>query len=568
MVLRNLKLFDDVDIELGSPVVFIGPNNSGKTTALQALALWDVGVKRWSEKRGASKAVKGPGVTINRRDLLAVPVPDTNLLWHNRHVRDLRRDSDAKPQTQNIRVEIIVEGVDYGASWRCGMEFDYANAESFYCRPLRLPGTAERMPVPKEAANLRVAFLPPMSGLASNETKLDLGAVNVLLGEGRTAEVLRNLCYQVTQRTSGAAEWDTIVRRIKDLFGGTLEPPVYLAERGEIAMAYRDSQGTSLDLSASGRGLQQTLLLLTHMAINPGSVLLLDEPDAHLEILRQRQTYQLLSDQAREHGSQVIIASHSEVVLNEAAERDMVIAFLGRPHRIDNRPAQVLKSLKEIGFDQYYQASQTGWVLYLEGSTDLAILQAFARLLKHPAENALARPFVCYVANNPKKAEDHFYGLREAAPGLKGYALYDRDVPRADPGQPLTRHCWGRREIESYFCTKEVLLKWARQEAAARFGPLMSEVWVGPMEESIAQLEAALQTLGKGSPWSPDTKVSDDFLEPLFDTFFQKVQLPNLMRKTNWHVLAVLAAPSELDAEVVQVLGGIADTAERSAPAM
>jgi len=65
MVLRNFKLFEEVDIELGSPVVFVGPNNSGKTTVLQALALWDVGVKRWSEKRGASKAVMRPGVTIN-----------------------------------------------------------------------------------------------------------------------------------------------------------------------------------------------------------------------------------------------------------------------------------------------------------------------------------------------------------------------------------------------------------------------------------------------------------------------------------------------------------------------
>ena len=53
------------------------------------------------------------------------------------------------------------------------------------------------MPVPDEAEKLSVAFLPPMSGLASNETRLDQGAINVRIGEGRTAEVLRNLCYQV-----------------------------------------------------------------------------------------------------------------------------------------------------------------------------------------------------------------------------------------------------------------------------------------------------------------------------------------------------------------------------------
>lgn len=49
LTVRNFKRFDDVAVELGSPVVFIGPNNSGKTTALQVLALWDVGLCCWSE---------------------------------------------------------------------------------------------------------------------------------------------------------------------------------------------------------------------------------------------------------------------------------------------------------------------------------------------------------------------------------------------------------------------------------------------------------------------------------------------------------------------------------------
>ena len=55
-------------------------------------------------------------------------------------------------------------------------------------------------------------------------------------------------------------------------------------------MTYREQQ-VRLDLSSAGRGLQQTLLLLAYMYSNPGAVLLLDEPDAHLEILRQRQIY-------------------------------------------------------------------------------------------------------------------------------------------------------------------------------------------------------------------------------------------------------------------------------------
>ena len=77
LTIRNFKRFEDVEIELDNPVVFIGPNNSGKTSAMQALALWDTGLKRWNEKR-LGKAVSGKrrrGAAVNRRDIPAGPVP-------------------------------------------------------------------------------------------------------------------------------------------------------------------------------------------------------------------------------------------------------------------------------------------------------------------------------------------------------------------------------------------------------------------------------------------------------------------------------------------------------------
>ena len=265
--ITNFKLFDHVEFELGDRVVLIGPNNAGKTSALQALALWDLGLKRWLEKRGAGDVpTQRSGVTINRRDLVAVPVPAANLLWYDLHVRS-RRDKT----TKNMLVEIVVEGPD----WRCGLEFDYANEEFFYCRPLRQPD-GHRMTVPGSAGSVRMAYLPPMSGLAVNEIRLDPGAINVRLGEGRTAEVLRNVCYSILESEGGPTKWKKVVDHIASLFDSELESPRYIAERGEITMAYRTRDGVRLDLSASGRGQQQTLLLLAHMAANPGSVLLLD----------------------------------------------------------------------------------------------------------------------------------------------------------------------------------------------------------------------------------------------------------------------------------------------------
>ena len=572
LVARNFKRFGEVEIELGNPVVFIGPNNSGKTSAMQALALWDIGLKRWNEKRsGRSTPEKRPGVTVNRRDLVAIPIPDANLLWRGMHVRDVRK-IEGRQTTSNVRIDLVVEGVTRDKHWTCGLEFDYANEESFYCRPLRLAeGKApDRMPVPAAAADTRIAFLPPMSGLAATETRLDQGAVNVRIGEGRTAEVLRNLCFRIHEQEPG--RWPALVKQVRSLFGSEIRPPRYVAERGEIAMTYQE-RGATLDLSSSGRGLQQTLLLLAYMYANPGAVLLLDEPDAHLEILRQRQIYRLLTEVAAASGSQVIAASHSEVLLNEAAGRDVVVAFVGPPHRIDDRGSQVLKALREIGFDHYYQAEQTGWVVYLEGSTDLANLLALARRLGYErALRALERPFVHYVGNQPATVQNHYHGLREALPGLLGVALFDRLETEPRNIAPVECLMWTRREIENYFCSRTTLEAYAVASAPdGAAGPLFAAEEAGrrldAMRKTIDEIESALKTLGKGSPWSADIKASDDFLTPLFEEYFGKLGLPNLMAKKNFYELADYVPEDEIDPEIGDKLDAIASVAERATPA-
>ncbi len=571
LTIRNFKRFDEVEVELGNPVVFIGPNNSGKTSAMQALALWDIGLKRWNEKHADKTAPeKRPGVTVNRRDLFSIPHPSANQLWHGLHVRDVR-NIEGRTQTRNVRIDLIVEGVNNDKCWKCGLEFDFANAESFYCRPLRLSGGKhpERMAVPPEAKSVRIAFLPPMSGLAATETRLDQGAVNVRVGEGRTAEVLRNLCYSILEQDPN--QWQTLVSQIENLFGASLEEPRYIEARGEITLGYRE-RGATLDLSSSGRGLQQTLLILAYMRANPGSVILLDEPDAHLEILRQRQIYHMISEAAQDSGSQIIAASHSEVLLNEAAGRDMVIAFVGKPHQLGSRSSQLRKALAEIGYDQYYQAEQTGWILYLEGSTDLAILRAFAnRLDNERAKRALERPFVHYVINQPAQAEHHFFGLREALPNLKGISIFDR-LENEPAENPFLRHMfWKRREIENHLCTERTLEAYASLsssefETMPLFAASEANRRLAAMRESIAEVSQAMKTLGKGSPWDANVKASDDFLTPLFKSYFDKLEIPNLMLKKNFYELAVCVPENEIDPEIGEKLDAIVQVAESAEP--
>lgn len=567
--MRNFKRFSEAVVDLGQSVVLIGPNNMGKTTALQALALWDAGLRAWVSEYGTAGKIpkKRPGVTINRKELMALPIPSANLLWKNLHTRETTR-TNGKQRTDNVLIEIVVHGLSDGKEWNCGFEFYYANEESFYCRALHI-GTGEdteSMPVPEPAVSHHIAYLPPMSGLSDQEFVKQPGEIGVLIGQGQTAQVLRNLCQNVNS-TAGAS-WQHVVEHIQTLFGVELRAPVLNPVRSEITLAYKDASGNELDISCSGRGLQQTLLLLAYLYANPQSALLLDEPDAHLEILRQRQIFNLLTDVAESQGSQIIAASHSEVVLNEAANRGRVVAFVGRPHTINDRGSQLLKALTELGFDQYYQAEQKGWVLYLENTTDLDILRMFAESLGHPAREHLAAPFLHPVAtNSPQKARAHFFGLREAKGDLVGVAIFDRIEGELQSGTPLVETMWRKREIENYFCREDVLLAYAISEVSADlFGHAACQQRLDAMKAAIVEVTAALSTLGKPGPWTDDIKATDDFLDPLFKTFSAKLGVPLVLRKNEYFKLAKFLTRAGVHPEITEKLDAIATVAAQARP--
>ena len=91
--IENFKAFGGrLHIDLGHPAVLIGPNNAGKTSIIQALALWSRGVKAWYEKKGephqtGKKGRERISAGMNRLNILDVPVLETRMFWNGTRVR-------------------------------------------------------------------------------------------------------------------------------------------------------------------------------------------------------------------------------------------------------------------------------------------------------------------------------------------------------------------------------------------------------------------------------------------------------------------------------------------------
>ncbi|MCC5840002.1 MAG: AAA family ATPase [Opitutales bacterium] len=565
--IQNFKRFGDRQrLELDHPAVLIGPNNCGKTSAIQAVALWSQAVKTWYDARRDSTAKERPSVSLNRLNIVAVPVQRTRFFWHNSRIQGTPL--------------LLTAGVEFKGEVRpLTMKFIHRGDEVIYCSPDD-SGMAS-LDLVEHAASINVELLYPMSGLETEEPILQPGRIDVLLGQGQTAQVLRNLCLMVWK--SSSKDWKRVVFLMKRLFHVELGTPQETS-RGGIELHYRQpGVKDALDVALSGRGFQQMLLIFAYLFSHKRSVLLVDEPDAHLEILRQKQVYVLLRDIATENLSQVVIVTHSEVILDEALDTNLTLLIEGTADNLA-RKSDIRNSLKHFGAAHYVKARARGYVFYVEGGTDIDMLRALAEKIDHPLKDEWdERINSFYVQNNyPETTADselerveggfgvtphkHFHGLRELLPNLKGLAILDNDGrgrANAENGALKVLY-WQRYEAENYFITPDLLRRYALaqyqgMELFDSFGPQINEVLDQLTLEQVFGGNLADFKTWKESPpdaarivWEAKTerlKLST-FAEAFFRNLATKVQDQMLLRKGELHRLITMTDAKTISDEV------------------
>jgi hypothetical protein len=88
------------------------------------------------------------------------------------------------------------------------------------------------------------------------------------------------------------------------------------------------------------------------------------------------------------------------------------------------------------------------------------------------------------------------------------------------------------------------------------------------MQECIADLVPPVALRNRNDRWWSEVKASDEFLDRLFDTFFKKLGLQNVMRKNDYYILADLVPEQLIDPEVRQKLDTIVEVAQGANPAL
>lgn len=574
--IEKFKTFDEmVRIELGHPAVLIGPNNAGKTSVIQALALWSRGIKAWYEKKGQARQKVGRerlSAGINRLNIFELPVADTRHLWKNTRVN---KNNAAIPFSISV-------GINVGGEIKpCKLVFTRRDAETIYCKPES--DIVDDDQLLEYASKLKFNLLYPMSGIDAQETLLPEGRINVLMGQGQTAQVLRNLAFMINE--ANPEDWSRIQKLLKQLFMVDLKAPVFNEVVGSLELSYREAGiDSDLDISMSGRGLQQMLLILTYLYSHKDSVLLVDEPDAHLEILRQKQVYEILKEIAAENGCQVVIATHSEVILDDAIDTNLTLLIGGSS--VDMATQSDMKTaLRSIGIEHYYKAKIHPRILYLEGSTDVEILKAFAKKLNHEAWSVLSGKLNCYYTQDVYPENDldgkldrasglfgnykqHFHTLRRFVGDFSGIAIFDSDGRNCKDfsDDQLSVCYWKNYELENYFITPDLLIRYVDEVfelEGALFKSANHDSFISVLNDclledifdgDVAQLnefQSASRNLKR--TLLKTTKMSS-FAQKVFELYSEIQNQPVLMNKGEFYQLIQYVDADDIPIEVSEKL--------------
>ena len=559
--IRGFKRFREVEFRLPGHVVLAGPNNTGKTTMLQAVASWAAALRRWREVNGSDLRWEHRGVPkgkhradvvprplpyrrapIARQAFSAVPLRNFDLLWRDRRYE------------RGSRIEIELQ---HDAGWSAAMEFIADSTEQIYVRPsAKVPSETLR------TLDLHVVFVPPMTGLGIDEPVFQPAKIEQLLGLGRPGEVVRNL---LSEAHGNHCAWNALQASIKKLFDYELLPPD--ASGAHIRAEYRTAANRRpLDVASAGSGFQQVLMLLTFLNTRENAVVLLDEPDAHLHVILQDAIYHELRTVAARQHSQLIVATHSEVIMNTVEPRELCIA-LDEPRMIADTQecTRLISSLRVLSNADVMQALGARGILYVEDYTDIDILRAWAAVLGHRASRLLTaelmwKPVVFQVqegglAGRGIKARDHFDALQLVREGLPGLELRDGDarpeVPDTDiTGTGLQRIRWRRYEFESYLVHPDALVRFVESvvgsDVAAPHVADMLTLWRDELPPAVVR-----KPLGDHE-YLNVTKARTRLLSPLLE----EAGLHGLPY-TRYHEIAALMYSEEIHPEVVEKLDAI-----------
>jgi ABC-type cobalamin/Fe3+-siderophores transport system ATPase subunit len=445
--IENFKRFESLDVELTSMDCLVGANNSGKTTLLQALALFDFCVHHCLARKNGEVQLRRR--TISPEDFYVLPVTNPMDIWHERRTM-------AEGKQRRVRITVQFDSGDVVAATvkldfnRFGVAIE--TSEDSQEALLRL-------------LDLRIAYLPVFSMFLPREERRLSAAIEDELVRGRVHSVIRNLLLELKKQERN----QDLTKVLRRSFPSLKDMEIQFDEVTDryITVTYKEAdRPKDFDIFSAGSGFQQFLYLFGFILLRQPTVIMLDEPDVHLHGSLQAVLLEELKRLVAQE-KQVLFATHSRELITRVSPESILSLDDGATRlRIAFDVYDTLDRLGSLDPTQLAMIQAYRRVVIVEDRSDRDLLSIFCAKSLGPEvwQQVERRVAFCYSKGNPWKQHD-IARLRKmlqqviavSGPALEIFVIADRDyhpdraaLLNSLPSENVRWHIWERVEIENY----------------------------------------------------------------------------------------------------------------------
>jgi energy-coupling factor transporter ATP-binding protein EcfA2 len=477
ITIRRFKLLQDVSLRLDYSNVFVGGNNSGKSSILQALHF---AVSVAQSARLATDAIWQNDTfraTFRPEQLIYTPTTEFRSLGFNRALRE-RRDT---------WIEVEIQQID---DTRCGIAIGPARNGNI---ALLMEGQTlgERV---QDISRPYTVYAPGLAGIAREETLLSQGVVRRFVARGDANLVLRNVLLWLFRHGG----WEQFVNDLKELFPQIRLRIDFTEITDEHIRASFDlsNLGINLPLESAGTGVLQAIQVLAYITLFKPRLLLLDEPDSHMHPNNQAALCKLLLHLARERDFQVMIATHSRHVFS--ATRDTVpITWVSAGTIVEGVTTESTARLLEIGaLDSLdFLGNPNLRCVVLTEDTDTTMLKSLLRASGFDLGQTLIAPYNGCTKIDAVIVVSQL--LRDKAPNLRLVVHRDRDYMSPDESTTYTTRLAANgcsvfltdfSDVEGYFLNRDHIHNLYPQITMERAGELIEQATALTRDASITDI--------------------------------------------------------------------------------
>ena len=504
--LTNFKPFRDFTIDFSKRDVLVGPNNAGKSSAIQALRIIDLAARQYKRRRATTF------------DIDAARIP-----FSMRNARNL-----SAPEDEPTEIEC---SFDSGASVLIQIT-----------HPAAVTATIDAWVGDDDL----ISFMPPVGPVEDSERPLQRATVRDGANTHLAPRHFRNLWHHFPEQMNDfaaqlAQTWPGITLPLD-------EPnPEQSPGDGNLYMFYEEDR-SQREIAWAGSGLQIWMQILTFLVKNSkASILVLDEPELFLHADVQRKIG-VTAFEIPAH--QVIIATHSVEIIDEV-EPEQVVSIdhtLDRSHRLFD-VGSVQEAVSKLGSTHNVQLSRlarTKRTLFVEGE-DFKLLRRLGAVVGlapwHEGEKFSVYPLGGF--DNWKLLEGVDWTFTNIlGERIRAFVILDRDYKTdqtvTDVRQRLRRHrvgihIWDKKEIENYLLVPEAIAAVVMQSERQPQGQLslhevtafvvtsLEDIAQELHDDTFAQMSSAYQEEYPVRPDRSRVTVAREFLA-LFNAAWQTTQ--------------------------------------------